>query len=203
MDSGIECALSKFANNTEIRGVVVTPEGRDAIQRDLISFYDKVTHLVDQGKPGDVIFLDFSKAFDTISHRILLDKLSCTQLDKHILWWMSNWLTSQAQRVIVNGVTSDWRQIRQTSGVPQGSILGPVLFIIFINYLDAGLEGILNKFADDTKLGGAVDSLKGRKVLQRDLDKLEDWEITSYMQLNKWKFWILTWHVATPDVCTR
>ncbi|KAJ7409990.1 RNA-directed DNA polymerase from mobile element jockey-like protein [Pitangus sulphuratus] len=58
----------------------------------LISFYDKVTHLADQGKPADVIFLDFSKAFDTVSHRILLDKLSSKQMDKHTMWWVSNCL---------------------------------------------------------------------------------------------------------------
>ncbi|KAJ7408787.1 hypothetical protein BTVI_58546 [Pitangus sulphuratus] len=72
----------------------------------LTSFYDEVTHLIDQGKPVDVIFLDFSKALNAVSPRILLDKLSSTQLDKHIMWWVSNWLTSRAQRV--NGVTSDW-----------------------------------------------------------------------------------------------
>ncbi|GAB0181631.1 mitochondrial enolase superfamily member 1 [Grus japonensis] len=66
----------------------------------LVSFYDKVTHLVDQGKPVDVIFLDFSKAFDTVSHSILLDKMSSIQLDKNIVRWVSNWLTGRAQRVM-------------------------------------------------------------------------------------------------------
>ncbi|KAJ7414417.1 B-cell scaffold protein with ankyrin repeats-like protein [Pitangus sulphuratus] len=74
----------------------------------LISFYDKVTHLADQEKPVHVIFLNFSKGFDTVSCRILLDKMASPQLDKHIMWWVSNWFTGRAQRVIVNGVTSDW-----------------------------------------------------------------------------------------------
>ncbi|KAJ7422811.1 rna-directed dna polymerase from mobile element jockey-like [Pitangus sulphuratus] len=108
--------------------------------------------------------------------------MSSTHLDKHIMWWMSNWLRGQAQRVTVNRVKLDWKPV--SSGVPQGSILGPVLFNIFKNDLDARLEGILNKFEDDTKLGGAAGSLKGRDALQRDLDKLEDWTTTN-MKFNK------------------
>ncbi|KAJ7413937.1 hypothetical protein BTVI_41932 [Pitangus sulphuratus] len=72
-----------------------------------------------------------------------------------------------------------------------GSILGPVLFNIFISDLDAELEGIVSKFVDDTKLVGAVDSLEGREALQRDLDKLEDWTITNHMKFNKGMYRIL------------
>ncbi|CAM5111563.1 unnamed protein product [Natator depressus] len=136
----------------------------------LLEFFEGVNKNVDKGYSMDIMYLDFQKAFDKIPHQRLLSKVGCHGIRGKILSWISNWLKDRKQRVGINGQFSEWREVN--SGVPQGSVLRPVLFNIFINDLEKEVNCEVAKFADDTKLLMIVKSKADCEELQGDLTKL-------------------------------
>ena len=142
----------------------------------LLEYLEKVTDLMDQGHSVDIFYLDFAKAFDKVPHVRLMSKVRAHSIEGLVANWVEEWLRDRKQRVVLNGTASSWRNV--TSGVPQGSVLGPTLFVIFIDDIDdiidaAGL--FLSKFADDTKTGRVVDNDVQADILQGELNSLADW----------------------------
>ena len=110
--------------------------------------------------------------------------------------WVRNWLQDRTQRVVVGGTLSE--QGRVGSGIPQGSILGPLLFLIYINDLDMDIESTILKFADDTKLGGLANSWEATRVIQEDLNKIHEWAETWQMKFNITKCKVI--HVGNKNI---
>ena len=145
---------------------------------------DKITKELDEGKCADVFYLDFAKAFDKVPHQRLLEKMKSKGISGNVYNWISSWLTGQTQAVRVNDAESEPSDVK--SGVPQGSVLGPPLFDIFIDDLDLCAEaiGLLLKFADDTKGFQEIQGPDDRAKLQQALDNLVEWASTWGMKFN-------------------
>jgi len=156
-------------------------QGRSCLTN-LLDFLEDVTHNIDEGKPVDIVYLDFAKAFDKVPYQRLFKKLAAHGIGGKILEWIQNWLTDRKQKVGIKKTYSDWQDVR--SGVPQGSVLGPLLFLIYINDLDDGVISKLGKFADDTKIGRGVNNENEIETLRNDLKKIFQWSIDWQMLFN-------------------
>ncbi len=100
-------------------------------------------------------------------------KVKQLRIDGMVRNWIENWLSNRKPRVVINGTVSDWAPV--TSEVPQGSALGPVLFIVYINDIDVGLDNFISKFADDTKIDNSIITIHDIMSLQEDLRKISEW----------------------------
>ena len=145
------------------------------MEEQLLLCYDYITKKFDDGYSVDVIFFDYRKAFDVVNHRILFEKLALLGIGDPVLGWLWSFLSARSMRVVVHGESSP--EIDVCSGVPQGSVIGPLLFLIYINFVTDGLTAKFCLFADDLKLYLAgscksVDMDDFHVVLQADIDLL-------------------------------
>lgn len=137
---------------------------------------------LDDGEQIDAILLDFSKAFDKVPHRRLLYKLDHYGIRGNTLQWISSFLTDRSQRVVVENQSSTSAPV--TSGVPQGSVIGPLLFLLYINDMPAKASSTTRLFADDSLLYRKIKTIQDSIALQEDLDRLQKWEEDWQMSFN-------------------
>ena len=140
----------------------------------LLAFTQDVLKTLRAGQQSDVIIMDFAKAFDKVSHWRLVLKLKNYGVNGNINTWIQNFLSHRSQRVVVNGENSKWAPV--LSGVPQGSVIGPILFLIYINDLPRDVGSTVRLFADDTIMYRTINSERDGVSLQQDLNQLAAWE---------------------------
>ena len=151
----------------------------------LLEYMEDVIQAIDNGNDVDVIYLDFCKAFDRVPHTRLLRKLHGYGIRGSLYNWIKEFLSNRVQRVVVNGAESDLQEV--TSGIPQGSVLGPVLFLIFINYLPDVLEICVKLFADYTKIYKTITCQQDRLPVQRSVTNALTWAKDWDMEFNDTK----------------
>jgi hypothetical protein len=162
--------------------------GRSTLTQ-LLVHYDMVLKMIESGSNCELVYLDFSKAFDKVDHSILLQKLAKMGIKGKVGRWIGSFLHRRMQAVRVGSTLSDWLHV--ISGVPQGTVLGPLLFLCFIADLGDNLgpgSAVLLKYVDDTKVVKEVNSMEDMEALQVDLEALYDWQVTNNMEWNGDKF---------------
>ena len=164
--------------------MVLYPENvpRKSCLTNLLESFQDWIHSADEGFGVDIIYLDYKKAFDSVPHQRLLHKIEGYGVSGNLLSWVTNFLDHRYQRVAVDGVHSKWCSV--ISGVPQGSVLGALLFIIYINDLSENINCSIKQYADDTKLYTTVKDNNDVLQFQHDLDAVAEWSNVWQLSFN-------------------
>ena len=155
---------------------------RRSCETQLLLTLQDLSSALDYGEQIDAILLDFSKAFDKVPHEHLAVKLKHYGISGNVLTWIKSFLSNRSQQVQVEGVQSKPAPV--TSGVPQGSVLGPLLFLVYINDMPSKVQSTTRLFADDSLLYRKIKSPEDAQILQNDLNALQEWETTWKMSFN-------------------
>ena len=178
--------VSQINRHLKERGILILEQHgfREGLSCDtqLIDFDHDLHTMLSAHKQVDCIVMDFSKAFDKVTHGRLLTKLNRYGIRGKNLNWIEDFLRDRSQRVVVEGSSSN--SIPVTSGVPQGSVLSPILFLLFINDIGTDISSNISLFADDTIIYRAVDRPRDAERLQEDLNRLEEWSHSNQMEFH-------------------
>ena len=172
--------------------------GRSCLSQLLVHF-DRITHELESGRGVDVIYLDFAKAFDKVDHGITLKKLASLGIGGQLGRWLHAFLTNRTQSVIVERRKSKPKPV--LSGVPQGSVLGPLLFLVLIGDIDSDIaHSFLSSFADDTRVGKGITSEEDVQRLQDDLASIYKWSSENNMMFNSDKFELIRYKTKKSKI---
>ena len=155
----------------------------------LLEHHHEIIEMLENGKNCDSIYLDFAKAFDKCDIGILMHKLKSLGVTGKLARWIYNFLAGRKQQVVVNGVTSNVTDV--ISGVPQGTVLGPILFLIYISDIGDNINSLKKVYVDDTKVKKGIKSEEDVEDLQADLEKLYTWAKENNMVFNGTKFQVM------------
>ena len=207
--TSIICKLMESIVRDEIVDHMVTNKLFSKQQHGFVPFRDCMTNLltcleiwtemIENGDAIDVIYTDFSKAFDSVPHQRLLRKMKSLGIVGDTLSWVKGFLSNRRQRVRVDDELSNWIDV--ISGIPQGSVLGPILFVIFINDMPEMVESMCQLFGDDVKIFRSVDlrDSEGNLKLQADLHKVWSWSEKWQLPFNTGKCKVL--HIGNSNPC--
>ena len=160
--------------------------GRSCLSQ-LLQHHDRITQILEEGKNVDVIYLDYAKAFDKLDFRVTLQKLYNMGVSGNLFAWICSFLTNRYQCVSVQGEKSPKMPVQ--SGVPQGSVIGPLLFLVMISDIDSSITSVkVSSFADDTRVMAGISCTEDTAQLQSDLNKIYNWSEQNNAYFNPDKF---------------